>query len=108
MGGSWLPSPEEPRFAHHAGGRIALDEQPGTASADVLPVFQASVDLRDPLVGTLEGTGSVGNGQRLVEFELAQFARAAERTDQARHSRTGNGPWPGSSSTCPVAKRDRR
>ena len=85
-----------------------MHEQPGAATGEVLPMLDAECRIGDAQVGALEFTVTARGGQCFVKLELAQFARPAEWAGEPRHSRTGNGPWPGSSSICPVAKRDRR
>ena len=84
-----------------------MHEQPAAAAPDVLPVLDREFGTINALVNASERAAGT-RGQRLVELELAQLARAAERADEPAHWRAGNGPPPRSSSMCPVAKRDKR
>src|SRR5450432_3459251 len=90
--------------AHVTRRRVAPDAQPRPAAAHVLPVLHAIVVAVDAFVhrGVVPRPGL---RQRLVEQELVEFPRTAERSPEPIHSRTGNGPPPRSSSMWPVAKR---
>ena len=85
-----------------------MDQQPTPTALDVLPMFDAVLETCEALVDALVPAALFTSRQCLAEFELAQLAWATEWAQEARHSRTGNGPWPGSSSRWPVAKRDNR
>ncbi len=75
-----------------------MHEQPRAAATDMLPVLDAELRIGNAQVSALELALAARRWQGLVELELTQLARSAEWTGEARHSRTGNGPWPGSSS----------
>lgn len=85
-----------------------MHEQPASTALDVLPVFSAVLEARDTFIRLLIRIAVLIGRERLVKHKLAQLTRSTERADQARHSRTGKGPWPGSSSIWPVANRDSR
>src|SRR4051812_38206133 len=73
---------------------------------NMLPILHTELEAIHPQIYLTE-RGRIRIRPRLPKLKFMQLARAAERAVELVHCRTGKGPAPGSSSMCPVSKRDR-